>query len=120
MKKKPQIILTMHESHKEKAHNLLTYRQTCRQTVVTMTIIIIAAALVSSKLDYNCNSSLYKIPNREINKLQCGQNYCLARVVFRSPHYCSVTSLLESLHIASMFNAEKVEAIMHPHTKSNT
>ena len=56
----------------------------------------IATSLVSSKLDYG-NSILYNIPNREINKVQSVQN-CLARVVTRSPRFCSVTPLLKSLH----------------------
>ena len=45
----------------------------------------------------SCNSILHDIPNREINKLQNVQNY-LARVVTRSPRFCSVTPLLKSLH----------------------
>ena len=56
----------------------------------------IATSLVSSKLEY-CNYILYNIPNREINKVQSVQN-CLARVVTRSPRFCSVTPLLKSLH----------------------
>ena len=56
----------------------------------------IAASLVSSKLDY-CNCILYNIPHREINKMQSVQN-CLARVVTRSPRFCSVTPLLKSIH----------------------
>ena len=56
----------------------------------------IATSLVSSKLDY-CNSILYNIPNREINKVQSVQN-CLARVVTRSPRFCSATPLLKCLH----------------------
>ena len=55
----------------------------------------IATSLVSSKLDY-CNPILYNIPKREINKVQSVQN-CLARVVTRSPRFCSVTPLLKSL-----------------------
>ena len=55
-----------------------------------------ATLLVSSKLDY-CNSILYNIPNRKINKVQSVQN-CLARVVNSSPRFCSVTPLLKSLH----------------------
>ena len=65
----------------------------CLTAAVTKTI---ATSLVSSKLDY-CNSILYNIPNREINKVQSVQN-CLARVVTRSPRFCSVTPLLKSLH----------------------
>ena len=56
----------------------------------------IATLLVSSKLDY-CNSILYNILNREINKVQSVQN-CSTRVVTRSPRFCSVTPLLKSLH----------------------
>ena len=65
----------------------------CSTEAVTKTI---ATSLVSSKLDY-CNSILYNIPNREINNVQSVQN-CLARVVTRSPRFCSVTPLLKSLH----------------------
>ena len=46
--------------------------------------------------DY-CNSILYNIPNREINKVQSIQNW-LARVVTRSSRLCSVIPLLNSLH----------------------
>ena len=65
----------------------------CLTAAVTKTI---ATSLVSSKLDY-CNSILYNIPNREINKMQSVQN-SLARVVTRSPRFCSVTPLLKSPH----------------------
>ena len=65
----------------------------CLTAAVTKTI---ATSLVSSKLDY-CNSILYNIPNREMKKLQSVQN-CLARLVTRSPRFCSVTPLLKSLH----------------------
>ena len=44
-----------------------------------------------------CNSILYNISNREINKLQS-----LARVVTRSLRFCSVTALLKSLHWLSV------------------
>ena len=65
----------------------------CLTAAVTKTR---AASLVSSKLDY-CNYILNNIPNREINKLQSVQN-CLARVVTRSPRFCSVTHLFKSPH----------------------
>ena len=65
----------------------------CLTAAVTKTI---ATSLVSNKLDY-CNSIIYNIPNREINKVQSVHN-CLARVVTRSPRFCSVTPLLKSLH----------------------
>ena len=61
----------------------------CLTVAVTKTI---AISLVSSMLDC-CNSILYNISNREINKLQS-----LARVVTRSLRFCSVTALLKSLH----------------------
>ena len=72
----------------------------CLTAPVTKTI---ATSLVSSKLDY-CNSILYNIPNREINKVQSVQN-CLARVVTRSPRLCSVTPLLNP-YTGSLFNSE--------------
>ena len=65
----------------------------CLTAAVTKTI---ATSLVSSKLDY-CNSILYKLTHREINKMQSVQN-CLARVVTHSPRFCSVTPLIKSLH----------------------
>ena len=65
----------------------------CLTAAVTKTI---ATSLVLSKLDY-CNSILYNIPNREINKVQNVQN-CLARVVTPSPQFCRVTPLVKSLH----------------------
>ena len=73
-------------------HDLRHLRR-CLTAAVTKTT---APSLVSSKLEY-CNSILYNIPNREINKVQSVQN-CLARVVTRSPRFCSVTPLLKSLH----------------------
>ena len=63
----------------------------------------IATLLVLSKLDY-CNSILYNIPNRELNKLQGVQNF-LARVVTCSPRFCSVTPLLKP-YTGSLFNTE--------------
>ena len=56
----------------------------CLTAAVTKTI---ATSLVSSKLVY-CNSILYNIPNREINKVQS------VVVVTSSPRFCSVTPLL--------------------------
>ena len=80
---------------------LLSY--TCR--CLTAAVTTIATSLVSRKLDY-CNSILYNTTNREINKLQSVQN-CLARVVTRSPRFCSVTLLLKSIQ-------NKIQN-MHPH-----
>ena len=72
----------------------------CSTATVTKTI---ATSLVSSKPDY-CSSIIYNIPNREINKVQSFQN-CLARVVTRSPRFCSVKPLLNS-YTGSLFNSE--------------
>ena len=59
--------------------------------------ITVANALVSSRLDY-CNSLLYGVPKKYINKLQLVQN-TLARVVTCSPKkYTSCTKLLQQLH----------------------
>ena len=65
----------------------------CLTSEVSKTI---AAALVSSKLDY-CNGLLYNVTNRELSRLQGVQN-CLARVVTRSPRFSRTTPLLKSLH----------------------
>ena len=71
-------------------------RRLHRCLTAAVTIKTIATSLVSSKLDY-CNSILYNIPNQKRNKLQSVQ-YCLARVVTRSPRFCSVIPLLKSPH----------------------
>ena len=76
-------------------YHIRDLRRLCRCLTAAVTKAI-ATSLVSSKLDY-CNYILYNIPNREINKVQSVQNY-LARVVTRSPRFCSVTPLLKSLH----------------------
>ena len=65
----------------------------CLTSEVSKTI---AAALVSSKLDY-CNGLLYNVKNRELNRLQGAQN-CLARVVTRYLCFSRTTPLLKSLH----------------------
>ena len=56
----------------------------------------IGAALVHSKIDY-CNSLFVNLPSCEINRLQFIQN-SLARAIYRSPKFCHITPLLESLH----------------------
>ena len=47
-------------------------------------------APVASKLDY-CNDLLYNVTSKKINKLQGVQNYCLARLVRRSPRFCYIS-----------------------------
>ena len=56
----------------------------------------LANALVSSRLDY-CNSLLYSVPAKYLQKLQRVQN-SLARVVTLSPRFCHTTPLLNQLH----------------------
>ena len=58
--------------------------------------IIIATALVSSRLDY-CNSLYHNIAPKDILKLQHVQN-CLVRVVTQSTHFFHSLPLIKSLH----------------------
>jgi len=57
---------------------------------------IIATALVHSKLDY-CNSLCYCLPSSQINQLQVIQN-SLARAVTKTPRFCRISPVLQSLH----------------------
>ena len=56
----------------------------------------LANALVSSRLDY-CNSLLYGVPKKYIDRLQKVQN-CLCRIVTRAPHFGHVSHKLKELH----------------------
>ena len=56
----------------------------------------IAAALVSSKLDY-CNSFFQNMPEKDIARLQHVQN-CLARVVTKAPRFSRSVPILKRLH----------------------
>ena len=56
----------------------------------------VACALVTSNLDY-CNSLLYNLPDRDIERLQRVQN-CLARVVCKASRYSRSKLLLNFLH----------------------
>ena len=58
--------------------------------------ILLATALVSSRLDY-CNSLLHGITDTDFTKLQHVQNR-LARVVTKSPPFTCSVPLLRSLH----------------------
>ena len=55
-----------------------------------------ACALVTSHLDY-CNSLLYNLPDRDIDRLQRVQN-CLARVVCKASRFSRSKPLLNFLH----------------------
>ena len=56
----------------------------------------VACALVTSHLDY-CDSFLYNLPARDIERLQQVQN-CLARVVCKGSHFRRSKPLLNFLH----------------------
>ena len=56
----------------------------------------VACALVTSHLDY-CNSFLYNLPDRDIERLQRVQN-CLARVVCKASRFSRSKPLLYFLH----------------------
>ena len=58
--------------------------------------IVVANALVSSKLDY-CNALLRSLTTVDLNRLQCIQN-TLARIVTRSSKFCHISPVLKSLH----------------------
>jgi hypothetical protein len=68
-----------------------------RPSLDTNSAIILANALVASKLDY-CNSLFYNLPDSALNRLQGIQN-SLARVVFPSVRYSDhITPTLRKLH----------------------
>ena len=67
-----------------------------RKYLSTDTAIMVANAMVSSRLDY-CNSLLYGVSKSNIAKLQRVQN-ALCRVVFRLDRMSHVTPFLEKLH----------------------
>ena len=56
----------------------------------------VACALVTSHLDY-CNSLLYNLPDRDIERVQRVQN-CLARVVSKASRFSRSKPLLNFLH----------------------
>ena len=53
-------------------------------------------SFITSRIDY-CNSLLYGLPKYQLAKLQRIQNTA-AKLIFRVPRYCHVTSLLMELH----------------------
>ena len=52
--------------------------------------------LVMGSLDY-CNSLLYDLPRKNVNKLQCPQNMA-ARLIRNTPRFCQITPVLYQLH----------------------
>mgnify|MGYP002259884042 FL=1 len=67
-----------------------------RRFISKRTLITLANALVSSRLDY-CNSLFSSLTKKELGRLQRIQN-TLCRVVTKSTRYSSVTPQLKSLH----------------------
>ena len=58
--------------------------------------IVLANALVSSRLDY-CNSLFRSLSCNNLHRLQCIQN-SLARIVTNTNKFCHITPILKSLH----------------------
>ena len=58
--------------------------------------VLVANALVSSRLDY-CNSLFRSLSKFNLHKLQCIQNSA-ARIVSNTSRYTSITSVLKKLH----------------------
>ena len=58
--------------------------------------VMVANALVSSRLDY-CNSVFRSLTQREWNRLQCIQN-SLARIVSNTTRFSHISPVLKSLH----------------------
>ena len=82
----------------------------CLTSEVSKTI---AAALVSSKLDY-CNGLLYNVTNRELNRLQRVQN-CLARVVTRFPRFFQNNTPSKVVALASCLFWNKISDLFSPY-----
>ena len=67
-----------------------------RRSLTTDAAKILIQAYVMSKIDY-CNSLLYGIPDKLLNRIQRIQNYA-ARVVLRLHKFSHITPALASLH----------------------
>ena len=67
-----------------------------RRYLTKDTAIIVANALISSRLDY-CNSLFRSLSCKDLHRLQCLQNSA-ARIVTNSSKYCHITPILENLH----------------------
>ena len=67
-----------------------------RKYLTKDTAVVLANALVSSRLDY-CNSLLYGLPKAEIKRLQAVQN-TLCRIVTRCSRFSHITPHMKALH----------------------
>ena len=73
-------------------HNIRRIRKfLSRETVETL-----VHAFIASRIDY-CNSLLYGLPKRQLDKLQRVQN-AAARLVCRLNRFCHITPILTELH----------------------
>ena len=76
-------------------YHLRDLRRICK-FLSNETAILLANAMVSSRLDY-CNSLLYGVSKSNISKLQRVQN-ALCRIIFRLDKMSHVTPFLKKLH----------------------
>ena len=70
--------------------------RTIRRHLSEQVAIMVANALVSSRLDY-CNSIFCSLTQKDCNRLQCIQN-SLARIVSNSTRFSHISPVLKSLH----------------------
>ena len=82
------------------------------------TSVLLANALVSSRLDY-CNSLFLSLTDFELRRLQLVQN-SLCRVVTRSSKYCHITPQLKKNCIGSLSNTGYNLKLVSSHTKLST
>ena len=61
-------------------------------------------------LDY-CNSLLYDLPRKNVNKLQCPQNMA-ARLIRNTPRFCQITPVLYQLHWLAISARIKFKVIL--------
>ena len=85
------------------------------------TSVLLANAMVSSRLDY-CNSLFLSLTDFELRRLQLVQN-SLCRVVTRSSKYCHITPQLKKLHWLTYKTLNQGEPVylrelIHPYTSS--